>query len=75
MWTLNRKAVGTVMTNKKKISKETFIKQVGKGEKVKKRRNHLLPIRWCVMQNNDRIVDASLSKGINEKTKPLWWCG
>jgi hypothetical protein len=27
------------------------------------------------MQNNDRIVDASLSKGINEKTKPLWWCG
>jgi hypothetical protein len=74
-----QKTVGTVMTKKKKMSKETFIKQVGKGEKVKKRRNYLLAIRWCVMQNDyilstvhdDRIVDASLSKGVNEKTKPL----
>jgi hypothetical protein len=65
-WTLNTKAVGTVMANRKEMPKEKFSRKLKMHEKLSTQRNHILTIKWCDMRDvyilstvHDKMVDAS----------------
>jgi hypothetical protein len=68
---MKTKAVGTVMSNRKEMPKQTFAKKLKKVEKLSMQRDHLLAIKWRDVRyvyilstgHDDIMVDAPASRG------------
>ncbi|KAJ4429276.1 hypothetical protein ANN_26279 [Periplaneta americana] len=78
LWTVETKAVGTVMANRKEMPKDIFSEKLKKGEKLIAQRDHLLAIKWRDVRDvyllstahDDHIVQTT-SKGEHQKIKPI----
>jgi hypothetical protein len=75
LWACKTKAVGTVMSNRKEMPKQTFSVKLKKGEKISCQRDHLLAIKWkdtCDVffltgVHEDEVVEAPSSRGAHHK--------
>ena len=71
LWGRKTKAVGTVMSNRKELSKQAFSVKLKKGEKTSRQRDHLLAIKWkdvrdvhfLTTAHEDILVEAPSSRG------------
>ena len=71
LWGCKTKAVGTMMSNRKEMSKQAFSGKLKKGEKISRQWDHLLAIKWkdirdvffLTTAHEDVLSEAPSSRG------------
>jgi hypothetical protein len=71
VWGCKTKAVGTVLSNKKEVPKQTFFWRTDKRRKISRQADHLLAIQWkdipdiffLTTAHEDVLVHATSSRG------------